>query len=219
MLHSAPLTSNYALADSGAMMHLFHPSAPIVPFQEKRHIRVALPDGSILLTSMQCALSVDGLSKSLAKGYILSGLAHHSLISMSKLCNDECTVAFTATDVSVTKNNNIIWTGARDPDTKLWTLPLITNAQDAQPNERTSPTMSVNSVFEITSIKNKLLYLHACAGYPTKSTWLKAVRKGYFKSWPVLTHDLIARYLTEQVPKIKGHLNQTRMNVRSTQRA
>ena len=119
MLHSAPLASNYALADSGAMMHLFHPSAPVAPVQEKQHIRVALLDGSILSTSTQCALTVDGLSKSAAKGYILPGLARHSLISIGKLCDDECTVAFTATDVSVTKNNNIIWTGTCDPDTKL----------------------------------------------------------------------------------------------------
>ena len=185
MLHSAPLTSNYALADSGATTHLFHPSAPVDPINEKRHIRVALPDGSILSTNMQCALTVNGLTKSAWKGYILPGLVRHSLISIGKLCDDECTVAFTVTDVSVTKHNNVIWAGTCDPNTKLWTLPLTNITSDAQATKLTTPTMSAHSVFEITNVKNKLLYLHACAGYPTKSTWLKAVRKGYFKSWPI----------------------------------
>ena len=144
MLHSAPLTSNYALSDSGAMTHLFHPSVPVDPVDKKRHIRVALPDSSILTTNMQCTLTVNGLSKSARKGYILPGLARHSLIFIGKLCDDECTVAFTSTNVSVTKHDRVIWAGTRDPNTKLWTLPLTNITSDAQATELTTPTMSAH---------------------------------------------------------------------------
>ena len=37
-------------------------------------------------------------------------------------------------------------------------------------------------------------YLHATAGYPVKATWLAAIKRGAYSTWPGLTYDLAARY-------------------------
>ena len=58
--------------------------------------------------------------------------------------------------------------------------------------------------------------MHAVCGYPVKSTWLRAVKAGNFVGWPLLTEKNINKYYPESVETPKGHMNQTRKNVRST---
>eukprot|EP00804_Cyclotella_cryptica_P020074 CCRYP_014880-RH/>CCRYP_014880-RH protein AED:0.12 eAED:0.12 QI:0/-1/0/1/-1/1/1/0/1096 len=58
--------------------------------------------------------------------------------------------------------------------------------------------------------------MHAVCGYPVKSTWLKAIKAGNFVGWPLLTEKNVAKYYPETDETPKGHLNQTRKNVRST---
>ena len=61
--------------------------------------------------------------------------------------------------------------------------------------------------------------MHVVCGYPVKSTWLKAIKAGNFVGWPILTERNVNKYYqgTNETPK--GHMNQTRKNVRSTKRA
>ena len=49
--------------------------------------------------------------------------------------------------------------------------------------------------------------MHAVCGYPVKSTWLKAIKA---------TEQNVQKYYPETIETAKGHLNQTRKNVRST---
>jgi hypothetical protein len=58
--------------------------------------------------------------------------------------------------------------------------------------------------------------MHAVCGYPVKSTWLKAIQAGNFIGWPLLTVCNIQKYFPETVETPKGHLNQSRKNIRST---
>ena len=53
-------------------------------------------------------------------------------------------------------------------------------------------------------------------GYPVKSTWIKAIKAGNFTGWPILKKRNVAKYYPETTKTPKGHLNQTRKNVRST---
>ena len=59
-------------------------------------------------------------------------------------------------------------------------------------------------------------YLHAKAGYPAQDTWLKAIKAGNYESWPGLTYNNAAKYCPSGDETIKGHMVQTRNNVRST---
>jgi hypothetical protein len=58
--------------------------------------------------------------------------------------------------------------------------------------------------------------MHAICGFPVKSTWLKAVKAGNYLGWPLLTVRNVPKYYPESIETPKGHLNQTRKNVRST---
>ena len=58
--------------------------------------------------------------------------------------------------------------------------------------------------------------MHDVVGYPVKSTWVKAVKAGNFKGWPLVTKKNVKPYYPDTDETPKGHLNQTRKNVRST---
>eukprot|EP00804_Cyclotella_cryptica_P014588 CCRYP_020642-RA/>CCRYP_020642-RA protein AED:0.50 eAED:0.40 QI:0/0/0/1/0/0/2/0/231 len=48
-------------------------------------------------------------------------------------------------------------------------------------------TDHILNVYELPSIEQSIRYLHAAAGFPTKSTWLAAIRKGNYSTWPLIT--------------------------------
>ena len=58
--------------------------------------------------------------------------------------------------------------------------------------------------------------MHAVCGYPVKSTWIQAIKAGNYVGWPILTEQNVSKYYPETDETIKGHMNQTRKNVRST---
>ena len=58
--------------------------------------------------------------------------------------------------------------------------------------------------------------MHAVCGYPVKSTWVKAIQAGNYMGWPLLTEHNVRKYYPETSETPKGHMNQTRKNVRST---
>ena len=59
-------------------------------------------------------------------------------------------------------------------------------------------------------------FYHACAGFPVRQTWLKAIKAGNFNSLPGLTYANAARYFPDADETIKVHLAQQRQHVRST---
>jgi hypothetical protein len=69
--------------------------------------------------------------------------------------------------------------GQRDHSTGLWTLPLDANI--------TKKDESINSVYEISKVYDTIQYLHAAAGSPVPSTFVKAIKAGNFTTWPTLT--------------------------------
>ena len=60
--------------------------------------------------------------------------------------------------------------------------------------------------------------MHATCRYPVKSTWLKAIKAGNFIGWPVINERTVSKYYPETTETPKGHMNQTRKNVRSTKK-
>ena len=58
--------------------------------------------------------------------------------------------------------------------------------------------------------------MHAVCGYTVKSTCIKAIKAGNFTGWPMLNELNVSKYYPETTKIPKGHLNQTRKNVRST---
>ena len=60
-------------------------------------------------------------------------------------------------------------------------------------------------------------YLHAACLGPVKSTFLKAIKTGFFKSWSGLSEKLVTKHLHSSTATAKGHLSQTRQHLQSTE--
>ena len=73
-----------------------------------------------------------------------------------------------------------------------------------------------HSAYHTRNLTDMIQFLHATAFSPIASTWIKAIRRGFFQSWPGLTAALVQKYLPPSIANSKGHLDQTRKNVRST---
>jgi hypothetical protein len=73
-----------------------------------------------------------------------------------------------------------------------------------------------NSVYDLPSTEQAIKWMHAVCGYPVKSTWIAAIEAGNFVGWPLLTARNVRKYYPETSETPKGHMTQTRKNVRST---
>jgi hypothetical protein len=60
--------------------------------------------------------------------------------------------------------------------------------------------------------KDLINYLHAACFSPVKSTWIKAIKNGFFSSWPELNEHSVEKYLSKSTSTAKGHLSQQRQN-------
>ncbi len=58
-------------------------------------------------------------------------------------------------------------------------------------------------------------YLHVAAGYPTKKTWIKAIRNGNFITWPSLTVANINKHFPESDKTQKGHMKRQQHGIHS----
>ncbi len=59
-------------------------------------------------------------------------------------------------------------------------------------------------------------YLHACVGFPTKPSWIEAIKNRQYASWPGLTVKAAAIYFPESEETMKVHGRKTKSGLRST---
>ena len=60
------------------------------------------------------------------------------------------------------------------------------------------------------------MYYHRAAFSPVPTTFISAINKGNFSTWPGLTAELISNHLTKSLATSKGHNKLARQNVSST---
>ena len=73
-----------------------------------------------------------------------------------------------------------------------------------------------NNVYDLPSMEALVRYMHAAAGFPVRSTWLKSIKNGNFNTWPGLTYNNAAKYFPQSMETIKGHMVQSSQGVIST---
>jgi hypothetical protein len=77
--------------------------------------------------------------------------------------------------------------------------------------EKTSvlcPMEHINNVYELPSIEQAVRYLHAAAGHPTKYTWLKAIARGNYNLWPLITVRNVRKNFPELEETQLGHMGE-----------
>jgi hypothetical protein len=76
----------------------------------------------------------------------------------------------------------------------------------------------IHNVFELSSIKPTIRYLHAAVGFPTKQSWLRAIRRGNYYFWPLINLKNVAWHFPESEETQKGHMRGQRQGVRFTKK-
>jgi hypothetical protein len=214
-LISSPTNNHpHAISDSGATGHYIKPSNPHQkPGTSQPIITVGLPNGAHLQsTGENCMLDLPQLNKQARQAHILPELKNSSLISIGKLCDAGCIAKFDKNHVVIQQNGNTIITGDRNPTNGLWNIPL-TNQRKTE-----SPEHSCNLTAHGSTTEMSVKFMHATAFSPVASTWLKAIKKGYFQSWPMITAAAVIKYHKTTKVTVKGHMDQTRKNLNSTKR-
>jgi hypothetical protein len=63
---------------------------------------------------------------------------------------------------------------------------------------------NINHAYSIPSTEGKIRFLHAAAGFPTKETWLKAIKAGNYVTWPGITTKTVNRHFPKSDKAKKG---------------
>ena len=173
-----------------------------------------LPDGNTITASHAAMLPLSQkLSQEASTAFSFQSIAN-PLISIGKLCDDDCVAIFTKEQCYVLKSNHVhlpaiqtkaFMKGNRDHDTKLWTFAL----------HPSPPPFSANTIFEM-KLKELITFHHKSMFSPTKDTWLKAIKKGYFTTWHGITYTSVNKHLQLTEATAKGHMRQQHQNYRST---
>ena len=101
--------------------------------------------------------------------------AHLPLLSVPKLCVYGCKVQFGPTTVNVTNNEQFVLTGTKDPTRNLYTVPLHDTVKEHPRRPHIEPTVTAANAYDITRTAQQLAFLHASAGYPTRTTFCCAI--------------------------------------------
>ena len=83
-------------------------------------------------------------------------------------------------------------------------------------DDRPAPDEAINNVYELPSTEPTIRYLHGAAGFPTKATWLKAIHKVNYQSWPLVNSKNVNIFSPESEETQKGHMHGKRQGERST---
>ena len=219
-----------ALADSGADNHYIteddrqQANMPIIGTSTKQ---VGVANGGISEGRHVTKLPFELLS---AKARLADTFDDfkHSLLSIGLIADDDNIALFSKDDVKIYRETDVLITckgepiliGVRDEKGR-YRIPLVQQRHGTwaprTPSKRARQALeSANSVYDLPSIEEAIRWMHACLGYPVKSTWIAAVKNNHFRGWPLLTPRNVKKYYPETTETDKGHLNQTRKNVRST---
>ena len=145
----------------------------------------------------------------------------NTLISTNQFAKDNYACIFDKDMVNIYDMNNTkitisrsaVLKGWRVPKEGLWRIPLEQYTPGANINTTTvlvkeyqlgtlkkqPPNYyeAVNNVYELKTKPELIRYYHAAAGFPTRPTWLAAIKNKHYSSWPGLSADDAARYFPE----------------------
>ena len=197
-----------------------------LPILKQSTKRVGVANGDVVRGKYKTTLPLPQLSTTATTADSFDTFPS-SLISVGKLADDNTISIFDKDGVSVFKEEDVLikcngdplFVGKRD-ERGRYRIPLVQKRgqwQPRQPSKKAKKALEqANSVYDLPSTEQAIKWMHAVCGYPVKSTWLKAIKAGNFIGWPMLTEKNVNKYYPETVETPKGHLNQSRKNVRST---
>ena len=197
-----------------------------LPILRPSRKRVGVANGDVSLGSNVTTLPIPHLNPAVTEADTFDDFPH-SLMSVGQTSDAGTISVFTKEGVTVHKETDVLITckgepiliGVRDMHGR-YRIPLVQNKETWLPRKPTKRAKEylrqANSVYDLPSTEQAIKWMHAVCGYPVKSTWLAAIEAGNYVGWPLLTTRNVKKYYPETTETPKGHLNQSRKNVRST---
>jgi hypothetical protein len=197
------------MADTGATdtyLTVDHPVHNIRPTTQP--ITVYSASGDAMLSTHEVDLNLPQLRPEARGAHILPGLKC-SLLSIGNICDSDYKVLFDKNKMEITDNDTIVLTGPRNPRDGLWYV-------DVNSKLPSIPNHVANATFGAKTSTELVAFAHAALFSPVLSTLHAALTKGYIVGFPGLTAKSLKQHPPTSIPMIKGHLDQTRKNQRST---
>ncbi len=163
---------------------------------------------------------------------IVPGL-HSTLVSVPKIADKDYIVVFDkklaktydAKTATITATAEPVLKAPQCTLTGLWLMPLKTKMNGGNKNGNIARyrasniegvTERANTIFELPSTHQTILYHHASARFPIKETFLNAVRAGNYATWPGLTIAALHKYFPDLDEMQKGHMKGQQQGIHST---
>jgi hypothetical protein len=215
-----PTTPYLAIANSGCNGHFIMIGGPcsyITPAAAPIHVQ--LPDRNAITSTHTGLLNLPNFPLPARRAHLFPYLTSWSLLSIGQLCDARCTALFDRTTVTIRSATTVLATGQRAPN-GLWTLKLspgpTPNHNPTWPLAAPKLPQANLSTLAYQTASNRIAFLHAAAGYPVPSTWMRAIQKGFYATWPGLTPSTVKQHLQKSIITSLGHLDQQRANLQST---
>ena len=181
---------NLAFGDSDPQQYVSYTTNPHPP-------QVMIPNGANITAHAHYNLQLENVSQQASKADILPSFKH-SLLSVGQLCDDDCTAIFSKHKCTIyNKRNKPVITGIRNHSMGLY--------EQSIPRNNNQNIRQANATLPTINLEEHIKYLHQCAFSPTPRTWIQAVKKGHFKTWPSVTVEAIKRYLPKSEATTMGH--------------
>ena len=84
------------------------------------------------------------------------------------------------------------------------------------PNSVDHINLKAYSAYDLPSVEALVRYFHAADGFPFRTTWMKSIKVGNYRTWTGLTLTNTTAYCPSADETIKGHIVQSRQGVHST---
>ena len=204
-------TSHHNLALGDGNLKDYVPYATNAP-------QVMIPNGTNITARAKYNLQLPHVSKQASEADILPTFKH-SLISIGQLCDDGCTATFSKHRCTIyNKNNKPVLTGIRNPEIGLYEQDMKIHSTQYRHNDnipvQNKHKQKSNAMLPTKNLQELIKYLHHFS--PTTRTWIQAIKKGHFRTWPGVTVNAIKQYLPKSEATTLGHLDQQCKNIQST---
>lgn len=149
----------------------------------RRGIRVGCANGSYMRAVATDTLGLPQLPRQARSCHKFNDISI-PLISVPKLCEAGCTVDFQQDTVTINdKQGTTLVTGRRYPYRNLYMIDIPSGT----PTPLLANTMTMASnAYTIRPMKKVMQYLHATAGFPPLKTFIAAIERNAYLSWPRL---------------------------------
>jgi hypothetical protein len=198
--------------------------------------RFILPNGKVIPAKeiAEYSFSIRSPANEL---HITPRVSQYSLRSTGKFADANYITVFDKEMVNIYDTNDTIFTirkgailhGFHDPVLNIYQIPLVdmvwNNNTDTiivnHPPTEFLPNQpplneAVHNLYKLKTQPKLVRYHHTFAGFPTKPTWLAAIKNKHFASWPGLTLAAARKHLPKSKEMHKGHGRKTPSGLRST---